>query len=109
MTKPAFFNVDEKEQAVLSEYHHLINEKRLRLLKPTAFLVNTARGKVVDTDAVSIALRVIRLGGVALDTFEGEKICIEEEFLKRDDLPAIILKEAMVFRNNCQEETWFIR
>jgi D-lactate dehydrogenase len=79
----------------LPSTHHLINVERLRLLKPTALLVNTARGKVVDTKAVSVALREGRLGGVALDTFEGEEIWIEEEFLKRDDLAAITLKEAM--------------
>jgi len=65
------------------------------MVKPTALLVNTARGKVVDTKAVSVALREGRLGGVALDTFEGEEIWIEEEFLKRDDLAAIPLKQAM--------------
>jgi D-lactate dehydrogenase len=75
--------------------HHLINAERLRLLKPTALLVNTSRGKVVDTDAVVAALREGRIGGVALDTFEGEEVWIEEEFLKRDDLAAITLREAM--------------
>jgi D-lactate dehydrogenase len=79
----------------LPSTYHLINAERLRLLKPTALLINTARGKVVDTKAVSVALREGRLGGVALDTFEGEEIWIEEEFLKRDDLAAITLKEAM--------------
>jgi D-lactate dehydrogenase len=79
----------------LPSTHHLINTERLRLLKPTALLINTSRGKVVDTKAVAAALREDRLGGVALDTFEGEDIWIEEEFLKRDDLPAITLREAM--------------
>jgi D-lactate dehydrogenase len=79
----------------LPSTHHLINAERIRLLKPTALLINTSRGKVVDTKAVAAALREDRLGGVALDTFEGEDIWIEEEFLKRDDLPAITLKEAM--------------
>jgi D-lactate dehydrogenase len=67
----------------------------LRLIKPTALLINTARGKVIDTKAVAVTLREGRLGGVALDTFEGEEVWIEEEFLKRDDLAAITLKEAM--------------
>jgi D-lactate dehydrogenase len=75
--------------------HHLINADRLRLLKPTALLINTSRGKLIDTKAVAVALREDRLGGVALDTFEGEDIWIEEEFLKHDDLPAIALREAM--------------
>lgn len=79
----------------LPSTHHLIDAERLRFLKPTALLVNTARGKVVDTEAVAAALREGRLGGVALDTFEGEEVWIEEEFLKRDDLAAITLKDAM--------------
>jgi D-lactate dehydrogenase len=79
----------------LPSTHHLINAERLRLFKPTALLINTSRGKLVDTKAVAAALREDRLGGVALDTFEGEDIWIEEEFLKHDDLPAITLREAM--------------
>jgi D-lactate dehydrogenase len=79
----------------LPSTHHLINADRLRLIKPTALLINTARGKIIDTKAVAAALREGRLGGVALDTFEGEEVWIEEEFLKRDDLAAITLKEAM--------------
>ena len=79
----------------LPSTHHLINAKTLRLLKPTAIIVNTSRGKVVDTEAISATLREGRLGGVALDTFEGEKVWIEEEFLKRDDLPAVTLREAI--------------
>ena len=79
----------------LPSTHHLINAKRLRRVKPTALLLNTSRGKVVDTKAVSTALREGRLGGAALDTFEGEEVWIEEEFLKRDELAAIPLREAM--------------
>ncbi len=79
----------------LPSTHHLINAERLRRVKPTALLLNTSRGKVVDTKAVSTALREGRLGGAALDTFEGEDVWIEEEFLKRDELAAIPLREAM--------------
>ncbi len=75
--------------------HHLINRKIINLLKPDVLLVNTSRGKVVDTEAIGNALREGKLGGVALDTFEGEEIWIEEEFLRRDDLPAIPLQQAM--------------
>lgn len=75
--------------------HHLINEERLSLFKPTAFLVNTSRGKVVDTKAVSIALSQGRIAGAALDTFEGEEIWFEEDFIKRDDLSAAAFKEAL--------------
>lgn len=79
----------------LPSTHHIINAERLRLMKRSALLINTARGRLVDTEALATALREHRLAGVGLDTFEGENIWIEEEFLKHDDLAAIPLREAM--------------
>lgn len=75
--------------------HHLIDAKTLQHVKSNALLINTSRGKVVDTVVVADALREGRIGGLALDTFEGEEIWIEEEFLRRDDLAALSLKQAM--------------
>ena len=50
----------------------LINEKKLSLMKSTAFLINTARGEVVDNDALVQALSENRIAGAAIDVFEGE-------------------------------------
>lgn len=75
--------------------HHLINAERLRLVKDTALLVNTSRGGVVDIRAVAGSLREGRLGGVALDTFEGEQVWIEEEFQGAGEPSAARLKEAL--------------
>ena len=51
---------------------HLINESRFRLLKPTAVIVNIARGAVIDTEAL---LKYIdNLGGAVLDVFEEEPL-----------------------------------
>ncbi len=55
-----------------SETRHLINSERLSLLKPTAILVNTARGAVIDEAALVEALQQKRLFAAGLDVFERE-------------------------------------
>ena len=64
--------------------HHLINASNIKLLKPTAMLINTARGPVVETKALVKVLKEGKLlGGVALDVFEGEEALIEDAYLDR--------------------------
>ena len=55
-----------------SETHHLIDDRALSLMKPTAVLVNTGRGTLVDSKALIRALEEDRLGAAGLDVFEGE-------------------------------------
>jgi len=54
--------------------YHLINEKSLRLMKPTAYLINSSRGPVVDEKAVATALKDKIIAGAALDVFEKEPL-----------------------------------
>ncbi len=53
---------------------HLINEETLRLMKPTAYLVNSSRGPVVDEKALAKALKERVIAGAALDVFEKEPL-----------------------------------
>jgi glyoxylate reductase len=53
---------------------HLIDEARLRMMKKTAYLVNTARGPVVDEQALARALKAGWIAGAALDVFEAEPL-----------------------------------
>jgi glyoxylate reductase len=54
--------------------YHLINEKTLKLMKPTAYLVNSSRGPVVDEKALAKALKEKVIAGAALDVFEKEPL-----------------------------------
>src|SRR2546428_9545074 len=60
--------------AVTEEPHQLMGANRLKLMKPTAVLINTAGGELVDEVALADAIREKRIGGAALDVFAVEPL-----------------------------------
>ena len=66
----------------------LINEERLRLMKPTAFLINAARGAIIDMDDLARALRENWIAGAALDVFEPERLPADHPLLACPNLIA---------------------
>ena len=71
-----------------AETRHLIGEAFFRRMKPTAILINTSRGPVVDEVALAQALRDKRLAGAALDVWEQEPVAADNPLLKMDNVIA---------------------
>jgi D-3-phosphoglycerate dehydrogenase / 2-oxoglutarate reductase len=71
-----------------AETRHLIGEKFFRRMKPTAILINTSRGPVVDEKALTRALQEKRLAGAALDVWEQEPVAADNPLLAMDNVIA---------------------
>lgn len=74
------------------ESHHLLDDETIASMKPGAYLINTSRGKLVDSSAVIRALKTGHLGGVALDVYE------EEEGVFFEDHSATALQDDVLSR-----------
>lgn len=57
---------------LLPSTHYLINEEKLKQMKPTAYLINTSRGPIIDEKALAQVLKNKTIRGAALDVFENE-------------------------------------
>jgi len=65
--------------------HHLISERELKMMKPTAILINTARGPIVDEKALARALQSKTIAAAGLDVFENEP-AVEPELLSMENV-----------------------
>ena len=70
--------------ALTDETRHLINAARLALMKPTAVLINTARGELVDECALAEAITAKRIAGAAIDVFAQEPLPADSPLRKLD-------------------------
>jgi len=72
--------------ALTPETHHLVNAERIAAMKPTAYLISTARGPIVDQAALTRALQERRIAGAGLDVFEREPVDPDDPILKLDNV-----------------------
>jgi D-3-phosphoglycerate dehydrogenase len=78
---------------------HLVNAERLALMKPTAYLINTARGPIVDQRALTEALQERRIAGAGLDVLEQEPPDPADPILKLDNV--ILAPHALCWTDQC--------
>ena len=71
---------------LLPSTHHMIGTKELALMKPTALIINTSRGPVIDETALYEALKDRRIRGAALDVFEKEPTPLDNPLLELDNV-----------------------
>ncbi len=95
--------------AVKSNFH-LINATTLKMMKPTAIIVNTARGALIDLDALQKALANHEIAGAALDAFENETAAMQQfdttekltdpQLIALGKLPNVLLSPHMAFHTD---------
>jgi D-3-phosphoglycerate dehydrogenase len=85
--------------ALTPETHHLIDRSRLALMKPSAYLINVARGPIVDQAALTAALQQGRISGAGLDVFEREPIDPDDPLLALDSV--ILAPHAICWTDEC--------
>ena len=85
---------------------HIIGEKELKKMKPTAFLINTARGPIIDEPVLFKALKERWIQGAALDVFDQEPTPSDNPLLKLDNV--IVTAHAMAFIDEFLNSVWEI-
>ncbi len=82
-----------------AETRHLVNAERLALMKPTAYLINTARGPIVDQKALTKVLAAQRIAGAGIDVLEQEPPEPDDPILKLDNV--ILAPHALCWTDQC--------
>jgi phosphoglycerate dehydrogenase-like enzyme len=72
--------------ALVPDTRHLLDRRRLGLMKPTAYLINVARGPIIDQAALTEVLSERRIAGAALDVFETEPVAADDPLLRLDNV-----------------------
>jgi D-3-phosphoglycerate dehydrogenase len=85
--------------ALTPETHHLLNAERLARLKPNAYLINVARGPIVDQQALTTVLQERRIAGAGLDVFEREPVDPSDPILTLDNV--IVAPHALCWTDEC--------
>jgi phosphoglycerate dehydrogenase-like enzyme len=87
--------------AFTPETRHIVNAERLAMMKPTAFLISTARGGLVDQKALYEALRNRRIAGAGMDVFEQEPVDPDDPILQLENV--IVTPHGLCWTDECEQ------
>lgn len=85
--------------ALTDKTHHIVNAENLSLMKPSAYIINTSRGPVIDQLALVEALRLGTIAGAGLDVFDPEPPQADDPLLSLDNV--IVTPHALCWTDQC--------
>lgn len=85
--------------ALTPDTRHLLNAERLKLMKPNAYLINVARGPIIDQGALTTILQENRIAGAGLDVFATEPVSPDDPILRLENV--IVSPHALCWTDEC--------